>query len=113
METLKVIKVLPMQQGTTERGQWRSQEIVVEAQQNVQYPDRYLLHFSGAGVDMLSDIREGMQVTALWSANVREWKTKEGRLVCSQEMRCWKIEKVPCQPAKQGVGSELNGEMAF
>ena len=37
METLKVIKVLQMQQGTAERGQWKSQDIVVEAQQNVQY----------------------------------------------------------------------------
>ena len=93
METLKVIKVLPMQQGTSEKGQWRSQDIVVEAQQNVQYPDRYVLHFSGAAVDMLAGIGEGMTVTAQWAASVRGWKTKDGREVYSQEMRCWKIEK--------------------
>ena len=113
MEKLKVIKVLPMQQGTSERGQWRNQDIVVEAQQNVQFPDRYVLHFGGASVDMLSDIREGMLVTAVWSASVREWKTKDGRKVYSQELRCWKLEKVSSQPATQGVGSEQNGEMAF
>lgn len=94
METLKVIKVLQMQQGTSERGQWKSQDIVVEAQQNVQYPDRYVLHFSGQAVDQLAGIREGMVVTAQWAASVREWKTKDGREMYSQEMKCWKIEPV-------------------
>ena len=94
METLKVIKVLQMQQGTSERGPWKSQDIVVEAQQNVQYPDRYVLHFSGQAVDQLAGIREGMVVTAQWAASVREWKTKDGRVMYSQEMKCWKIEPV-------------------
>ena len=100
MEKLKVIKMLPVQQGTSERGPWRSRDIVVEAQQNVQYPDRYVLHFSGAAVDMLAAVREGMTVTASWAAGVREWKTKDGRQMYTQEMRCWKIEAAPLQEGR-------------
>ena len=95
MELYTVIQKQQLQQGTTERGAWRSQDIIVEAQQNVQYPDRYLLHFSGSSVDKLAGIEEGMTVTAQWSANVRNYKTKTGSEVFVQELRCWKIERAP------------------
>lgn len=88
----KVIKKLQLQQGTSERGEWRSQDVIVEAQQNVQYPDRYLLHFAGSAVDKLATVDEGMTVTAQWSANVREYTTKTGSTAYIQELRCWKIE---------------------
>jgi len=83
--------MLPLQQGENERGVWKSQEIVVEAEQCVEYPDRYLLHLSGNAVNQLAGISEGMTVEALWSASVREWTTKDGRTALRQELRCWRI----------------------
>ena len=43
----KVIEILALQSGTSERGEWKSQEVILEEDQNVQYPDRYLIRFSG------------------------------------------------------------------
>ena len=43
----KVIEILALQSGTSERGEWKSQEVILEEVQNVQYPDRYLIRFSG------------------------------------------------------------------
>lgn len=92
MEHLKVIKLLPLQQGVSERGEWKSQEVVVEAtDQNVQYPDRFLLHLSGSAVEQLAGIGEGMLVEAQWSYSVRKYITKAGVEMHQQELRCWKI----------------------
>ena len=35
----KVIEILALQSGTSERGEWKSQEVILEEVQNVQYPD--------------------------------------------------------------------------
>ena len=53
----KVTDMLPVQQGESERGPWRSQDIIVESTENVQYPDRLLLRFSGNAVDMLAEVK--------------------------------------------------------
>lgn len=92
--TFKVTDMLPVQQGESERGPWRSQDIIVESTENVQYPDRLLLRFSGNGVDMLAEVKVGMVVRAWWSANVRQFKTRNGNDCHVQELRCWKIEPV-------------------
>ena len=92
--TFKVTDMLPVQQGESERGPWRSQDIIVESTENVQYPDRLLLRFSGNGVEMLAGVKVGMVVRAWWSANVRVFKTRDGRDCHVQELRCWKIEPV-------------------
>lgn len=93
-KTYKVIEVLQMQTGTTERGEWKSQEIIVEENAQVQYPDRWLLRFSGSGVDQLAQIKAGDVVTAQWASSVRHFTTREGREVYQQEHRCWKIGPV-------------------
>lgn len=93
----KVTDMLPVQQGESERGPWRSQDIIVESTENVQYPDRLLLRFSGNAVDMLADVKVGMVVKAWWSANVRQFKTRDGRDCLAQELRCWKIEPVAAE----------------
>ena len=90
-KTYKVIEVLEMQTGTSERGEWKSQEVIVEECAEVQYPDRWLLRLSGSGVDQLAQIKVGDVVKAQWASSVREWRTKDGKVMHSQEHRCWKI----------------------
>lgn len=90
-QTFKIIAILAMQQGTSERGDWQSQEVIIEAQENVQYPDRHLLTLRGDKVKMLDGIKVGDEVTAQWSANVRDWKTRDGKTAYSQVNNCWKI----------------------
>ena len=43
----KIKEILPLQQGTSERGNWQSQEVIVEENANVQYPNQLLLRLRG------------------------------------------------------------------
>ena len=98
-KTFKVVKLLPLQSGTSERGDWRSQDVVIESTEQVQYPDRFLLHLSGGAVDQLQGISEGDIVEAMWSSNVRSFTRKDGSgETYMQEHRCWKITKADNQP---------------
>lgn len=92
-KTYKVIEILPLQQGVSQRGEWQSQEIVIEELQNVQYPDRYLLRFGGSKVEMLAGINAGDIVTASWTASVRSYDTRDGRKAYAQVLNGWKMEK--------------------
>lgn len=90
-----VKKVLAMQSGVSDRGEWKSQDFVAEeVAPDVQYPNQYLLRLSGNNVDMLNGIGEGCKVKLQWYSRVREYKTKEGRTMLTQEHRCWKVERV-------------------
>ena len=90
----KVVEILALQSGTSERGEWKSQEVILEEMQNVQYPDRYLIRFSGEKVEMLTDIKQDDIVSASWTASVRSYNTKDGRKMWAQSLNGWKIEKV-------------------
>ena len=94
-QQFKVISMLAPQSGVSERGEWRSQEIILEEVANVQYPDQYLVTFRGDKVDMLKGIKAGDTVTAHWSAYVRSYKSKDGlRDMHAQQLNGWKIENV-------------------
>ena len=103
----KVIEILALQSGTSERGEWKSQEVILEVVQNVQYPDRYLIRFNGEKVAMLADIRQDDIVTASWTASVRSFNTRDGRKAYAQSLNGWKIEKSLLTPTlpRNGEGS--------
>ena len=90
----KVVEILALQSGTSERGEWKSQEVILEEMQNVQYPDRYLIRFSGEKVEMLADIKQDDIVMASWTASVRSFNTRDGRKAYAQSLNGWKITKV-------------------
>ncbi len=87
----KVIEILALQSGTSERGEWKSQEVILEEVQNVQYPDRYLIRFNGEKVEMLTGIKQDDIVSASWTASVRSYNTKDGRKMWAQSLNGWKI----------------------
>ncbi len=50
---MKVVKLLPVQSGVSQQtgNAWKSREVVLEAVQNVVYPDRYVARLFGDTVD--------------------------------------------------------------
>ena len=95
MENLKVKKILPLQRGVTERGEWKSREVILEENdERIQYPNQYLVKFTGDRVNQLDSIKEGDTVTCHWSSRVREFKTRDGRDVAVQENNGWGLKNL-------------------
>ena len=53
----KIKEILPLQQGTSERGDWQSQEVIVEENANVQYPNQLLLRLRGDKTGQLTGLK--------------------------------------------------------
>ena len=92
MENLKVKKIMPLQTGVSERGEWRSREVILEEiDEKVQYPNQYLVRFTGDRVSQVDAINEGDTVSAHWSSRVREFRTRDGRETATQENNGWGV----------------------
>lgn len=93
MENLKVKRIMPLQTGVSERGEWKSREVVLEEiDERIQYPNQYVVRFTGDRVNQLDSIKEGDTVTCHWSSRVREFKTRDGRDVAVQENNGWGVK---------------------
>lgn len=92
MNNLKVKKLMPLQTGVSERGEWKSREVILEEiDERVQYPNQYLVRFTGDRVNQLDSIKVGDRVSCQWSSRVREFCTKDGRAMASQENNGWGV----------------------
>lgn len=89
----RVIEILPLQEGVSQRGEWKSQQIVVEEKVALPHPDRFLLRFSGEHVDLLTGTKVGDEIKALWTNTVRSFTTSKGTFH-SQECNVWSMENV-------------------
>ena len=95
MENLKVKRIMPLQTGVSERGEWKSREVVLEENdERIQYPNQYVVRFTGDRVNQLDSIKEGDTVTCHWSSRVREFKTRDGRAVAVQENNGWGVKNL-------------------
>ena len=93
MENLKVKRIMPLQTGVSERGEWKSREVVLEEiDERIQYPNQYVVRFTGDRVNQLDSIKEGDTVTCHWSSRVREFKTRDVRDVAVQENNGWGVK---------------------
>ena len=90
----KIKEILPLQQGTSERGDWQSQEVIVEENANVQYPNQLLLRLGGDKTAQLTGLKAGDVVDVMYASTVRSYTTKDGRKVYNTEINCWSIRKV-------------------
>ena len=90
----KIKEILPIQSGTTERGTWQSQEVIVEENANVQYPNQLLLRFRGDKIQQLNGLKAGDVVEVMYASSVRAYTTKDGRKVYNTEINCWSVKKV-------------------
>ena len=94
MENLKVKKIMPLQTGVSERGEWKSREVILEENdERIQYPNQYLVRFTADRVNLVDSIREGDTVSCHWSSRVREYRTKDGREMAAQELNGWGVKK--------------------
>ena len=71
----RVIEILPLQEGVSQRGAWKNQHIIVEEKVALPHPDRFLLRFSGENVDMLAGTKVGDEIKAMWTNTVRSFTT--------------------------------------
>lgn len=95
MDNLKVKKILPLQTGVSERGEWKSREVILEEiDEIIQYPNQYLVRFTGDRVNMVDSINEGDIVSCHWSSRVREYRTKDGRDMAAQENNGWGVKSL-------------------
>ena len=92
---MKVKRIMPLQTGVSERGEWKSREVVLEEiDERIQYPNQYVVRFTGDRVNQLDSIKEGDTVTCHWSSRVREFKTRDGRDVAVQENNGWGVKNL-------------------
>ena len=92
----KIIKVFPIEEGISERGRWRSQDVVVqEVNDEVEHPNELLLRCRGSLLERFTPV-EGLLVSVKFSTSVRYYTTGRGtaeeRERASMEANCWKME---------------------
>ena len=93
MENLKVKKILPLQTGVSERGEWKSREVILEENDDrIQYPNQYLVKSTGDRVNQVDSIKVGDIVSCQWSSKVREFQAKNGRSMAIQENNGWGVK---------------------
>jgi len=83
----KIVKLLPVQSGTSTRGQWSKQEFIVEYQEG-NYPNQVCMNVWGQDkVNDLARYHEGESVKISFNLSSREYN---GRYY--NDIRAWKIE---------------------
>ena len=74
MEKYKIVKLLPVRSGVSQQtgNPWKCREVVLEAQQSVMHPDRYVATIFGDAVDKFT-AQEGAIIGVGLSHSVREY----------------------------------------
>lgn len=96
----KIVQILAEQGGTTQRGNWRKREYILETGGN--YPKKVCVVAWGDDIDQF-DLKMGEQVTASinlesreyngrWYTDVKVWKVDRGG---SQKTEPRKVDQVP------------------
>jgi hypothetical protein len=100
----KLIKILPVQSGTSARGAWSKQDFVVETQE--QYPRKVCVSAWGERVNELSSMAEGDVLKVSFNLESREFNER-----WYTDVRAWRIEKqqagAPATPAAQPASSAV------
>ena len=105
MKIVGIIKsVAPLRKGTTEKGEWRSIDFVIE-EVNKEFPESAMLRCRGAMADkVFSMVALTGSIEGLWEASftmrVRTFTNKNGETATVTDLNCWKLE-----PAEAGERS--------
>ncbi|MCO6494341.1 MAG: DUF3127 domain-containing protein [Bacteroidetes bacterium] len=84
--TGKIIKVLPMQSGTSAKGEWRKQEFVIEIPGT--YPKKVALTAWNEKAQEVQSLGLGQEIKAQIDIESREYNDR-----WYTDIRAWKIEK--------------------
>ncbi len=95
----KVIAALPERSGVSARGEWKSQEFVIETHDS-QYPRK--LVFTVFGADRLArfNVQPGQEVLVLFDIDAHEWN---GRWF--NDIRAYDVRQV--DPAQYAAGAQV------
>ena len=81
----RIVKILPMQSGVSQRGEWKKQEFVIET--NEQYPKKICISGWAERVDQIQQLSEGAEVRVSINIESREYNER-----WYTDVRAWKIE---------------------
>lgn len=87
----KVIKILPLIEGKSQRGEWKKQEFILETKEK--YPKTINFSMWGEKIEEVL-IQENDEITVFFNLESREYKER-----WYTEARAWKIEKAGELPA--------------
>lgn len=94
----KVVKLMPVQRGESQRGPWQKQELIIETVE--QYPKQVAITCWGDKVDEVQSLQAGTQIKVGINIESREYNER-----WYTDVRAWKID------VEQGGGSGLNAAM--
>lgn len=82
----KVIMILPLQSGNTQKGEWKKQEFVIETAD--QFPKKVCLSLWGDKAELIKSISENEIINVQFNVESREYNQR-----WFTELRAWKIDK--------------------
>ncbi len=108
--TGRILAVLPMQSGTSARGEWKKQEYVIEHSLDQQYPRKMCFNLWGDNIDKFN-IQQGQEVTVSFDIDCREYN---GRWY--NDIRAWRVvpqtnSVPPQQPVAPDFGQQGLGDV--
>lgn len=98
----KVISILPLQSGKSQKGEWKKQEFILETEG--QYPKKVCITLWGDKIDQF-DLKEGEEVNAGIDIESREYN---GRWYT--DVKAWKIDK---KSANMGHDPMMDQQSSF
>lgn len=90
--TGKIIAVLPLKSGTSAKGEWQSQQYLLET--NGQYPHKFLFEVFGADKISAFSLQQGEEVTVSYNTDARQYKE-----MWYGSNHAWKVTRPTTQPA--------------
>ena len=97
----KIVKLLPVQTGTSSRGEWRKQEFIIES--TGPYAKQACIYAWGDKVDEFKLV-EGEQITASIEIESREYNGK-----WYTNVKAWKVERDTTQAQDSSTGESFDG----
>ncbi|MCD7970621.1 MAG: DUF3127 domain-containing protein [Alistipes sp.] len=91
-----VVKLLPVVKGTSQRGEWTKQEVIIE--QGGEFGRKLCVSFWGDKAQDAASLREGDRISVWLNLESREYN---GRWYT--EARVWKMSRAASAPAAQPV----------
>jgi len=88
----KIEQLLPVQTGTSTRGEWKKQDFVIETDE--QYPKKICFTLFNDKIGLLEGFNNGMDVEVSFNVESREYN---GRWY--HNINAWKIDKINEEPA--------------
>ncbi|MCQ2218093.1 MAG: DUF3127 domain-containing protein [Paludibacteraceae bacterium] len=83
--TGRIIAVLPLQSGTSARGEWKKQDYVIEHSLDQQYPKKMSFNVWGDNIEKFN-IQQGQEYTVSFDIDCREYN---GRWY--NDIRAWRV----------------------